>query len=465
MAKAPVDEAATRELAEAPVGRLLWRYALPAIVASTVASLYNLVDRVLVGHGVGAMAISGLALTLPFMNLAIAVGAMVGAGAASLVSLRLGEGRPEEAERILGNTVVLNAVLGSVYSGLMFLFLDPLLALLGGSPATSPYARQFLLVILVGNPFLHSFMGLNGILRASGHPRKAMGIMLGTVGVNLVLAPIFLFGFGWGIRGTALATVVGQLCGLVATIVHFADPSRPLRFRRGIFRVEFRIVRDILSIGVSALVMQVGASLVSAILNLELVRHGGDYAVGAFGIVNSVLMLGAMTVMGIVQGMQPVAGFNYGAGAFARCRRALGLAAGATTAVTLVLFLACQLLPGPVAGLFTGDPVLRREAAGAMRTVLALFPLVGFQMTASGFFQSIGRAKLSVFLSASRQGVFLIPALLLFPSLWGLAGVWASVPVADGASALVAAWTLRRELSRLDTLGSGGDPGPEPVPA
>jgi putative MATE family efflux protein len=440
------------ELGEESVGRLLVRYSLPAIVASTVASLYNIVDRIFIGQGVGPYAISGLAITLPIVNLAIAFGAMVGVGASALTSIRLGEGRPEEAERILGTTVVLNAILGTAYSLCMLLFLDPLLRSFGASDETLPYAREFLHVILVGSPFFHSYMGLNSIMRSSGHPRKAMVTTILTVAVNLALAPIFIFVFHWGIRGAALATVAGQLTGLGYTVAHFGNRHRSLRFRVGIFSVDFAIVRGIFSIGMSAFFMQAGASLVAVILNLQLVRHGGDFGVGAFGIINSVLMVVAMVVIGIGQGMQPIVGFNYGARRFGRVMRTLRHAIIGASLVTCAGFLVSEIFPWQVACAFTRDPYLRSMSVQGMRLCCLIFPLAGFQIITAHFFQSIGRAKLSVILSLSRQIGFLIPFLFLLPALFGLVGVWLSLAASDFVSAALTWGVLRYERKRIEGL-------------
>lgn len=441
-----------RELAGEKVGILLVRYSLPAIVAMAVSSLYNIIDRIFIGQGVGPMAIAGLALTLPVMNLGIAFGALVGVGAAALTSIRLGQGRSEEAERILGNTVVLNAVLGTLYSIVMLVFLDPILRLFGASAETLPYARSFLQVILVANPIGHSYLGLNSIMRASGHPRRAMAITLVTVGVNLALAPLFIFAFGWGIRGAALATVLSQFVGLVVVASHFADKKRPLRFRSGCFRVDMGIVKGIFAIGMSSFFVQIGASLVAVMMNVELVRHGGDYAVGAFGIVNGVLMLAVMVVLGISQGMQPIAGFNYGARNYGRVMRVLRHGIVAASVITCFGFAMGQLFPGLIAQAFTRDPELRSMAARGMRIALLAFPLVGYQVVAASLFQSIGRAKLSILLTLSRQIGFLIPALYILPRFFGLSGVWFAMPVSDAAATVLAWAILRYERHRIAGL-------------
>lgn len=445
-------EKVEKELAGEKVGKLLVRYSMPAIVAMAVSSLYNIIDRVFIGQGVGPFAIAGLAITLPVMNLAIALGAMVGVGASALVSIRLGENRSEDAGRILGNTVVLNVVLGTLYSLGMYFLLDPILRLFGASSETLPYAKQFLQVILLGNPFLHTYMGLNGIMRSSGHPGKAMATTLATVGANLALAPLFIFGFHWGIRGAALATVTSQLIGLVIVVAHFADKKRFLRFQHGIFAVDMTIVSGILAIGMSSFFVQIGASLVAVITNLQLVRHGGDYAVGAFGIINSVLMLVVMIVLGITQGMQPIVGFNYGAGLYGRVMRVLHHAIIASTIVTCTGFLLVQIFPGLITRAFTRDLELRTLATQGMHLVCLSFPIVGFQVATSSFFQSIGRAKLSILLTLSRQLFFLVPALIILPRIFGLHGVWCAIPASDIASGLLAWAVLRYERKRITGL-------------
>jgi putative MATE family efflux protein len=445
-------EKTEKELGEEKVGRLLVRYSLPAIVAMTVSSLYNIVDRIFIGQGVGPYAIAGLALTLPIMNLAIAFGSLVGAGASALTSIRLGEGRADEAGRILGNTLVLNLVLGTIFSAAMLLLLAPILRLFGASPQTLPYARSFMQIILLGNPIQGIYMGLNNIMRSSGHPRKAMMTTLSTVGVNVILAPVFIFWFRWGIRGAALATVCSQVVGFAIVVSHFSGRGKGPRLRRECLSVDFGIVRDIFAIGMSSFFVQVGASLVAVIMNRQLVRHGGDFAVGAFGIVNGILMLTVMMVLGIAQGMQPIAGFNYGARRFDRVVRVLRHAIAGATLVTCSGFLVAELLPGLVASAFTRDPQLCAAATRGLRLVFLVFPLVGFQVATSNFFQSIGRAKLSIMLTLSRQVGFLVPFLFLLPRFFGLVGVWISLPASDLAATIMALLILGYERKRIEGL-------------
>lgn len=437
------------KLGSESIGRLLYQFSLPAIIGMTASSVYNVIDRIFIGHGVGPLAISGLALTLPLMNLAIAFGALVGVGASVLISIRLGEKRGEDAGRILGTTVALNLVLSTSYSLVMFLLLAPILRLFGASPETLPYAKEFMQVLLVGNVFQHSYLGLNNIMRSAGFPHKAMMITIFTVAVNLALAPVFIFLFHWGIRGAALATVTAQLVGLLLVLRHFWDSERSVRFQRKYFFLDRSIVREIFAIGMSAFFMQICASMVAVVMNRQLVRFGGDYAVGAFGVVNSVVMMVAMVVIGLTQGMQPIVGYNYGARRFDRMQRAFRLTVLAASCVALGGFALGELLPHEIASLFTDDVHLLGVAERGMRIAMIAFPVIGLPMVTSSFFQSIGRAKISIVLSLSRQVLFLIPALVLLPHLCGFAGVWAAMPVSDGCAALLALGILRHQRDRL----------------
>lgn len=437
------------------IGRLLLGYSLPAIIAMTATSLYNIIDRIFIGQGVGALAISGLALTLPLMNLGVALGALVGAGAATLVSIRLGEQREDEASFILGNTVVLNIIISSVYSVITLIFLDQILYLFGASAITLPYAREFMRIILAGNVFLHSYMGLNNIMRSSGYPGKAMIITLATVGINIILAPIFIFIFKWGIKGAAFATVAAQLAGLLSVTVHFVRRSSFLHFMRGHFRLKKEIIRGIFSIGMSPFVINVCACLIIIIINLQLVKHGGDYAVGAYGIINSILMCIIMIVLGLTQGMQPIAGYNYGACRYDRVKTVFRYSVIAGTCITATGFLAGEIFPGQIARAFTGSSELINITVPGMRIVLLMFPVAGFQIVTSNFFQSIGRAKISVLLTLSRQVFFFIPALLLLPRISGLTGVWMATPTADFFSAIMTFIVLKSQWRCISPDGPG----------
>lgn len=445
-----------QQLRSAPLGRLLVKYSLPAITAMVASSVYNLLDRAFIGHGVGPMAISGLALTLPFMNLLAAFGAMVGTGAASLVSIRLGEKRLDQAIGILGNTTILVFVLSSVVSLSVLAFLEPILRLFGASPATLLYAKQFMQIILLGNIVQEAYLGLNNVMRASGYPRRAMIITLLTVGINAVIAPLFIFGFHWGIRGAAFATVLAQCAGLVCTLVHFMESRSRVRFTPRCFRPDLRAMKDIVVIGMPAFILNGCASLVVILLNRQLVVYGGDYAVGAYGILNSILMCMAMVIIGLIMGMQPIAGYNFGAGQFHRVTGALRWTLVAATVISVFGFLMGELFPRPIAMLFTRDVRLAALACTGMRLGMLVFPVVGFQMVTANFFQAIGHPILSILLALCRQIFCLVPMILLLPRLFGLTGVWLALPAADLASAAIAFFVLRHGLKAHLVLPASG---------
>ena len=434
---------------------LLWRYAVPAIIAQVSSSLYNIIDSIFVGQGVGPMAISGLALTMPVMNLSAAFGAMVGVGSSALTSIRLGQGNKRAAELILGNVVLLNVVMGVVFMALGLFFLDDLLYLFGASDDSIPYAREFMRVILIGNVITHLYLGLNNQLRVTGYPQKAMHTMLLSVVLNLVLCPLFIFVFKWGIAGSAWATVIAQTVALGWQLHHFSNRQNFLSFRRDSFRFNRDIVRGTLSIGMAPFIMQCCACVVVIFVNNTMQHYGGDLAIGAYGIVNRVAFLFTMVVMGLNHGMQPIVGYNYGAKNYERVRRILFMTIGWATIVTTVGFLVCQLFPEYVVRLFakedgSGDATqLITLASHGLQTILIAFPIVGFSMVVGNFFQYIGKAKRAIILSMTRQLIFILPLLVVLPPLWGQDGVWYSIPIADTMAMLLALVLLIYQLRKL----------------
>lgn len=434
---------------------LLWRYAVPAIIAQVSSSLYNIIDSIFVGQGVGPMAISGLALTMPVMNLSAAFGAMVGVGSSALTSIRLGQGNKRAAELILGNVVLLNVVMGVVFMALGLFFLDDLLYLFGASDESIPYAREFMRVILIGNVITHLYLGLNNQLRVTGYPQKAMHTMLLSVVLNLVLCPLFIFVFKWGIAGSAWATVIAQTVALGWQLHHFSNRQNFLSFRRDSFRFNRDIVRGTLSIGMAPFIMQCCACVVVIFVNNTMQHYGGDLAIGAYGIVNRVAFLFTMVVMGLNHGMQPIVGYNYGAKNYERVRRILFMTIGWATIVTTVGFLVCQLFPEYVVRLFakedgSGDATqLITLASHGLQAILIAFPIVGFSMVVGNFFQYIGKAKRAILLSMTRQLIFILPLLVVLPPLWGQDGVWYSIPIADTMAMLLALVLLIYQLRKL----------------
>lgn len=438
--------------------RLLIDYSLPAIVGMTVTSLYNIIDSIYIGHGVGALAISGLAVTFPLMNLIMAICLLVAVGGSTVCSIELGRKNTAGAALVMGHVVVLGLVFSVVFGALSLYFLRPILVLFGASADTMPYAHDFMQVLLLGLPIGYTMLGLNNIMRATGYPKKAMLTAMLSVGCNILIAPLFIFVFHWGIRGAALATVCSQCVALVWIVVHFCKPDSTVHFMAGIYRLRATVTRSILAIGLSPFLMNACACVVVIIINNSLYRYGGDLAIGAYGIMNRIIMLFVMVVLGLTQGMQPIIGYNYGARRPLRVRRTLlyGIAAGSV--VTSLGFMAFQFAPHALAALFTADPGLTGLAVTALRIGGVAFFLTGGQIVIASFFQSIGMPSVAIFLSLTRQLLFLIPGLLILPLFLGLNGVWVSLPVADSLSFLVALGVLWRNWScKNNPCGGFGD--------
>lgn len=437
------------------LGKLLFRYAMPAIIAQVAASLYNIVDSIFVGQGVGPLAITGLALTMPMMNLTAAFGAMVGAGSAALTSIRLGQGNKPAAENILGNVVLLNVVLGVVLMVFGLYYLDDLLYFFGASEQTIPYAREYMRIILYGNVITHMFHGLNCMLRVAGYPNKAMVITIISVALNAVLDAVFILWLKWGIAGSAWATVISQLVSLAIQLVHFSRPDSFLRFRSGIFKFRWDIVKGIIGVGMAPFMIQSCACVVVILVNTKLREYGGDLSIGAYGIANRVAFLFTMVVMGLTQGMQPIVGYNYGARKYDRVMRTLWMTVGWAVATTTFGFLVCEVFPYQVVRMFvsedgTGDATTLIEAsARGLRLLVMMLPIVGFNIVAGNFFQHIGKPKRAIILSVSRQLLFIVPLLFVLPPVFDVDGVWYAIPIADFASTVLAAVLLFLQLRKF----------------
>lgn len=432
-----------------PIRKLLIRYAVPAIIAMTAASLYNMVDSIFIGQGVGPMAITGLALTFPLMNLAAAFGSLVGVGASTLISVKLGQKDYTTAQCVLGNVVVLNVILGLAFTLVVYPLLTPILYFFGGSEATMSYATDYMEIILFGNIITHLYFGLNAVLRSSGNPQQAMYATIFTVVVNALLDPLFIYGFHWGIRGAAIATIVAQLLSLLWQLHFFNNPNRLLHFHRGIFKLKRRIVVDSLAIGLSPFLMNTAACFIVILINQGLKRYGGDLAIGAYGIVNRLAFIVVMIVMGFNQGMQPIAGYNYGARLYPRVDHVLKLTIFCATCVTTFGFLVGELFPEAVVSIFTSDTELIARSARGLRITVIFFPIIGFQMVTSNFFQSIGMASKAIILSLSRQLLILLPCLLILPLFFQEEGVWYSMPVSDLLASLIALFMLLRQFKQF----------------
>ena len=458
------------ELGTRSIPRLLFQYAVPAIIAMTAASLYNIVDSIFIGHigpdgGWGnsdGMAISGLALTFPLMNIGAALGAMVGVGASTVISVRLGQREYETAQHVLGNTVVLNLILGTLFMVACLMFLDPILAVFGASEATLPYARDYMTVILLGNVISHSYFGLNAVLRSAGHPEKAMYCTILTVVVNALLDPLFIFktqvtlfgsqvslGLGMGIQGAATATILAQLVSLIWQFKLLSNRNEMLHLHRGIYGLRPNIIRQIIAIGMSPFLMNLCACLVVLLINKGMKQYGGDTAIAAYGIVNRVVFLFLMMVMGLNQGMQPIVGYNWGARQNSRVWQTLWLTIACAEVVVVTGFIMGEFFPNTLTHLFTDNQPIIEMADRGFRIDVMVFPIVGAQMVIGNFFQSIGHAGKSIFQSLTRQLLFLIPGLILLPPHLGLDGVWLAIPVSDVLSFFVSVgmlWWLVRKV-------------------
>ena len=443
------------ELGTEKISKLLKQYALPAIIAQTASSLYNMVDSIFIGQGVGPLAISGLAVTFPLMNLSTAFGTLVGAGAATMLSVLLGQKNYKAANKVLGNVVTLNTIIGLVFMAVALIFIDPILYFFGASENTLPYAKEYITIILIGNVITHLYFGLNAAMRSSGHPKKAMALTIFTVVFNTILDPIFIFVFDLGIAGAAWATVLAQTAALILVMRHFSDKTRAFHFEKGIFKLDPRVAKDSLTIGMGPFLMNTAACLVTLFINQQLRDYSGDLGIGSYGICNRFIFMFIMICMGLNQGMQPIAGYNYGAKQYSRVKEVFWKTAKMGTIVTTICFAIGMFIPRLAAGIFTHDEALLNMSAEGMRILTIGFPIVGFQMIGTNFFQCLGMVKKSIILSLSRQLLFLLPLLYSLPLWMGANGVWMSFPISDVLSALLTAILLRRLFKKFNQLKDG----------
>ena len=427
----------TNILGTEKIGKLIWNYSLPAIVGTVVMALYNIIDRIFIGQGVGPLAISGLALTFPFMILLMAFGMLVGVGAASRISITLGENDLEKAEKILANAFTLTLIISGTVILLSYFFMSDVLRMFGGTEKTIGYAEDFMKIIIPGSIFSALNYGFNNIMRASGYPRKAMYTMIICALINITLDALFIFGFHWGIKGAAMATNIAFVVGTVWVLSHFMKKDSNIRFYRKNFRLEKDIILSIINIGLSPFCMQLATCFVIILVNTTLIHYGGDLAIGAFGIINSVNTLVVMFIIGLNQGTQPIIGYNFGAKIYHRMFGTLKYAVVVATGLTTIGFIIGTFLPTFMASLFTRDIELQHIASIALRISVTMFPMIGIQIVITNFFQSIGKAKISILLSLTRQFLFLVPCLLILPPIFGLKGVWSAMPVSDGLASVM----------------------------
>ena len=449
------------ELGTERIGVLLRKYAVPGIIAMTASSLYNMVDSMYIGRmsETGSLALSGLAISFPLMNISSALGTLVGVGAATMISVLLGQKRYATANRVLANEVTLNVLIGVFFTAITLIFMDPILRAFGASDSTLPFARDYMIVISLGNVFTHLYFGLNAVIRSSGNPRLAMGLTLFTVISNAILDPVFIYTLGLGIKGAAIATILCQVLALSYSLIYFFNPDRLLHLEtRHLLELDWKIAGDSLKIGMGPFLMNLASCIVALFVNNQLVKYGGDLAVGAYGIVNRISFLFIMVVMGINQGMQPIAGYNFGARQYRRVRKVYLLSALWATVICTVGFLVSELMPGLAVKAFSNDPEMIRLAERGLRLMNILFPIIGFQMVASNLFQCLGMVRKSILMSLSRQLLFLVPCLYTLPLSMGQDGVWLSFPISDGLASLLAVWLIVRLFHKFSLLKDGDDP-------
>jgi putative MATE family efflux protein len=451
---------APTELGSEKIGKLLKSYAVPGIIAQTAASLYNMVDSIYIGHirDVGSYAISGLAVTFPLMNLSAALGTLVGVGAMTLISVLLGQKNYDTAKKVLSNVLTLNVVISLLFTAVTLLFLNPILYFFGASDNTLPFARSYMVIILLGNVITHLYFGFNGIIRAAGNPKLAMGLTLFTVASNAILDPIFIFVLDMGIQGAALATVLCQAMALSYSMRYLSRKDNFLHFPRPLFQLDWRIAKQSLAIGLGPFLMNAAACLVALFINQQLRKHGGDLAIGSYGIVNRITMLFVMICMGFNQGLQPIAGYNYGARQYSRVKEVFILTAKWEVLATTLCFLVSEFIPTQAVSLFTNDPKLIGMAARGLKTMNVGFALVGFGMVSGNLFQCLGMVKKSIFLSLTRQLIFLLPFIYTLPIWFGDQGVWMSFPISDILNIIVSAILIINLFRKFGKLKDGDDP-------
>ncbi len=455
-----IERKAPTELGTESVGKLLKKYAVPGIIAMTASSLYNMVDSIFIGHipDVGSLALAGLAVTFPLMNLSAALGTLVGVGAATLTSVLLGQKNYDAANKVLANDISLNCITGVIFAVLCLVFINPILYFFGASDNTLVFAREYMQIILVGNVITHLYFGLNALLRSSGNPRLAMRLTLFTVISNTILDPIFIFVLGLGIRGAAIATVLCQALALSYSLRYFMRKDNVPHLPKKVFSLDWRIAKDSLSIGMGPFLMNSASCIVTMFINQQLLRYGGDLAIGSYGIANRINFMFIMVVMGFNQGMQPIAGYNFGALKYSRVRKIFKLTVMWATFICVFWFIASELFPGVMVSIFTNDTALKEMADKGLRIMNPLVLIVGWQMVSTNFFQSLGMVKKSIFLSLSRQLLYLVPLIYILPSSMGINGVFLAFPCSDLLACITTLILIRNLFRKFDKLEDGDEP-------
>ena len=442
------------ELDKAPIGKLLWKYSLPSVVGMVVMSLYNIIDRMFIGQGVGPHAIAGLAITFPVMNISAAFGVLIGGGAGARTSIVLGQGKKRIAELILGNSLVMTLALGTFYLAMLAIFIDDVLIAFGASEKSLPYARDFMLYMLPGLLINNLTFSFSNIMRATGYPKKAMLANFIGAGMNVILAPIFIFGLKWGIKGAAIATDISMFISMIYVHLHFLNKKSEIHYCSGIYRLDAKILMPIIAVGAAPCIVNTAGCFVNALLNNIVYTYGGDASVAAMGVFMTFSQLAIMFVLGVCMGMQPIVGFNYGAKRYDRLKRAYWLTLVVGTVACLLGTIASVFFPKYVALIFTKDNALIAACEHCMPIANCVFWIAAFQIVTTNFFQSLGRAVKSIFMSLSRQVICLLPLLIILPPIHKLDGVWLAFPISDTLAALMGVALLIPEFHRINRLAA-----------
>lgn len=441
----------TRELAELKIAKLMLKFFIPAFIGVFVNALYNIVDRVFIGQGVGSMALSGISVIFPVMLIVMGFGMLIGIGAGVLVSISMGKRDMDKAEKVLGSSFLLMLLVSAVITVIGFSIKGPMLSSFGATPETIQYANDYLNIILAGTVFQVVGFSLNNIIRAEGNARIAMFSMIISAGTNLILDPIFIFGFGMGVKGAAYATVISMMVLTVWVLLHFRGSKAVVKLKPEHIRFDTKILFEILAIGMAPFFMQIASSFVQGLINTKLIAFGGDLAVGAMGIVNSVATMIVMAIVAINMATQPIISFNYGAKSFSRVKETLRIGMISATIISILAFIMVQTIPGTIVKLFNSkDDGLLEFGRNGLKLGLMALPFVGFQVIAGNFFQSMGKAKVAVLLTLLRQVIILIPLLFILPNQFGLNGIWMSMPISDFCSAIIVMFFLVNQWKKLN---------------
>ncbi len=435
------------------IGPLLAKLAIPTTIGMLANSLYNIVDTIFIGRGVGTLAIAGVGIVFPIQMIIMALAQLIGLGAASMVSRHLGKKNYGQAARVAANSFMAITILGVLISALVLLFINPILRIFGATDNIFPYARDYLSVIALGFVFFPFMVSTNNLIRAEGDAKTSMVIMLLATVLNIILDPIFIFLLGLGVRGAAYATVISQFIGFMYAISYYVMKRSALPIKLRYFRLKAGILKEMGSLGFASFIKQVSMSFLIIMVNNSLRVYGGDIAIAAMSVIIRIIMFITMPLFGIVSAVQPMVGYNYGARNIARVKESVKVSVLSTAAVGSFFFLILMAFPRQIIGLFSSDAQLISMAVLPLRMVILLFPLIGFQVIGAGFFQSIGKARPSIILSMSRQLLFLIPLILVLPLVMGISGIWVAFPIADFLSIIMTGVFLYREFKRMDRPG------------